>query len=48
MKEDDQDGLTVVRDFDEGSRTGRGMPFTGAVVGLLIICAALVVWRILA
>jgi hypothetical protein len=47
MSREEEDHMTVIRDVSAGRTTGRDTRFTGAIVGFLIICAALLVWRIL-
>jgi hypothetical protein len=46
-REEDEDGMTVIRDVSGGRTTGRDARFTGAIIGLLIICGALLSWRLL-
>jgi hypothetical protein len=43
----DEDRMTVMRDVSAGRTTGRDARFTGAIIGILIICVAFFLWRIL-
>jgi len=47
-REEDEESMTVIRDVSAGRTTGRDARFTGAIIGILIICAALLfLWRLL-
>jgi hypothetical protein len=46
-RNDQGEGMRLASQIEEGRRTGSAPPFTIAVLGALLVIAALAAWRVL-